>query len=359
MNPSSKTHVITQSAAIDIGFYSVKVALSKTSGDVTTQILTKSFPSFAPRVKGQEQQHLPGSAKPDGIVVTVDQVRYFVGPSSINMVDGSGATRSSNENYSRSAAYKALFLGSLYYIAQHFKASGSLTIDTLVMGLPLTTVFQQADALIEMSTGTHTIPSPTNPEENLQIHVKNVTVVAQPQGAVVNYKFHQGKNRIKDDHNILVMDMGGGTFDWFLCNGIFVPNYNRCDATQIGSLNCSAAVCDQIKDTFKTSPIAMDRVDKALSNNSETFEIGGEEYMMADYWPTVRSLVIDALNQMKNKVGDIEVMDHILLTGGGASILDRVCKEVMADRQKVIRIDGDPVFSNVKGFFEIAEMVGD
>ena len=80
---------------------------------------------------------------------------------------------------------------------------------------------------------------------------------------------------------------------------------------------------------------------------------------MADYWPTVRSLVIDALNQMKNKVGDIEVMDHILLTGGGASILDRVCKEVMADRQKVIRIDGDPVFSNVKGFFEIAEMLGD
>ena len=111
MNPSSKTHVITQSAAIDIGFYSVKVALSKTSGDVTTQILTKSFPSFAPRIKGQEQQHLPGSAKPDGIVVTVDQVRYFVGPSSINMVDGSGATRSSNENYSRSDAYKALFLG--------------------------------------------------------------------------------------------------------------------------------------------------------------------------------------------------------------------------------------------------------
>ena len=52
MTANSKTHVITQSAAIDIGFYSVKVALAKTSGDVTTQILTKSFPSFAPRIEG-------------------------------------------------------------------------------------------------------------------------------------------------------------------------------------------------------------------------------------------------------------------------------------------------------------------
>lgn len=353
------THSVIPSEAIDIGFFSTKVTLGRGKGSIASEIATLAFPSLAPRLNANTDRHLPGTAELDGVSVTVKGMKYFVGPSSTHMMDSRGGTRSNNQSYCLTDSYKALFLGSLYYIAQKHHCDGSLTIQQLVMGLPLNTVFDHANSVIAMASGDHTIPSPVDKGKTIKVHVKSVTVVAQPQGAIINYAHNAGKSRIEPNQNLLVLDMGGGTFDWFVCNGAFLPNYNLCGAAPIGSLNCAAVICDQIDPTFKESAVAVQRIDSALRENDESFSIGGKKYMMKTYWPFVEDLLSHAIGQMTNQVGNLGLYDHILLTGGGAGILKRASQSIFKEQLEAAILDADPVFSNVKGFFEIAELLGE
>ena len=92
-----------------------------------------------------------------------------------------------------------------------------------------------------------------------------------------------------------------------------------------------------------------------MRTGAQTVTISGVAHNMADYAPTVKGVLIDALRQMRKSAGNIAEMDTILFTGGGARLLYAVAQEQLAQFKQVFAIDQDAVVSNVRGFHFWAE----
>ena len=349
-------HMVIPAAGIDIGFYTTKFTLGESLGSGGTTILVDQFPSIAPKVAHDRLHQLANTKRLDGTTVSVEKVDHFVGKSVHSMVGPAGGVRAASDDYCQTPTYKALLLGAFFYIARHHSSPSSLVIDFLTLGLPLNTVYSHSPFVQALAEGEHTIPSPSNPDRTIKVIVRNVVVVAQPQGAMVNFTSGLG-HAVKPDQQALVLDMGGGTFDWFVCDGEFLPNYQLSGAAPIGAIACAGAICERIKPGLRSKHRILDRVDVALRTGAATVNISGVDYKMDDYWQFARSVLQEGLDQMKRHVGDLDSMDHILLTGGGASLLERVATSVLHDYSHVMVMDKDPVFSNVRGFHIISKIV--
>jgi plasmid segregation protein ParM len=309
------------------------------------------MPSLAPCLSGPVHD-LPAATQHDGVLLELDGVGYFVGKSSPHLVDGRGGLRAATTDYSETPSYKALLLGALYYIAKKKGATGSLTIQQLTLGLPLSTVFTHATRLKKMAQGEHTLPCPSG-KGTIMVYVKNVVVVAQPQGALTSLARKLGKSITKE--RVLVLDMGGGTFDWFVADGMR-PNYLLSGAAPMGVLACASAICDKLDPNYKSDTAVMAKVDKALRERSPSVRITGQDLDMAALWPVAENVLKSAIDQMMKKVGSLAGMDHILLTGGGAELLFRCVPSTLRRYESIITVDSDPLYSNVRGFHLIAQM---
>jgi len=355
---ASRVHKKIPAAGIDIGFFSTKYSLGESLGPSGSEIVVDQFHSIAAQLARPELQHLPNSAELDAAVVSVNGVPYGVGKSVLSLLGATGQVRASSQDYCKSPAYHALFLGALHYIAKGLGCSGDLVIETLTMGLPLNTVYDHAEFVQQLATGEHVVPSPGRQTSNMKVIVKNVIVIAQPQGAIVNYT--NGLDRkVKAEEMCLVLDMGGGTFDWFVCTGDFAPDYERCGATNTGALACANTVCDSIKPGLKEDARTVSKIDRALRMGESSVSIAGHVHELATYWPMVSATLHKAITQMRNQVGRLEGFDHILLTGGGATILEKVFLDDHKEFSNITALDVEPVFSNVKGFHRIAQYIAD
>lgn len=338
--------------AIDVGFFSTKFTLGRAIQDDKSEIKFDLIPSLAPRINGGLHS-LPTAAELDGVLIEVEPgVSHFVGKDVYHTTNASG-TRAVISNFSVSSAYKALFLGALYYVARHLGCNGGLAIKQLVLGLPLSTIYSHSAGLKTFAEGDHVIPNPALPGKTMRVNVHEALVVAQPQGALMNY----GVDKLgsPSEHTTLVLDMGGGTFDWFVSNGM-KPNHQRCGAAPIGALACAATICDQIHPELRHDAEIMARVDRALWDSTPTVKITGRDYTMADYMPAVKGVLHDAIEQMQKSVGSLRNVDAILLTGGGAKLRNSVIVDMLPEVSHLIEIDKDPVSSNVRGFHMIAEI---
>lgn len=352
---NSRTSLLLDHAGVDVGFFATKYTLGRVStpGTLGSTIAAGSFPSVAARASAMPQR--AGTGKLDGVVVQAGQQHYFVGASAPNLIGSSGLLRSASDSYCTTDTYLSLFKGALWHIARHHRSSRSLQIGQLVVGLPLSTVTSFDKYVEGLCGGVHQLPSPYTSNETISVEVKKVLVVAQPQGAVINFQETLGVGMIQPHHETMVLDLGGGTFDWYVCKGDYQPRFKLCGATNIGTLNCSTAVCRSIKASFASSPIALARVDTALCTGAESFEIGGTQYQTCEHWPTVEAIVYEAVEQMQNQVGDLESLDHVILTGGGAPLLKKTFDSKLPHLAARAKMDPDPVFGNVRGFHRISE----
>jgi plasmid segregation protein ParM len=358
----SVNHSFIPEAGIDVGFFSTKLTVGTVKDGVGAVILTDLFPSWAVRTStattiGQGSQL--GFKSVDGVTIEVEGMQYFVGKSALNASSGVDMERSPNENYSQTPEYRALFLGALYYIAEHHKVNGSLTIESLCVGLPVATFSNYRKELALMSSGTHTIPCPSDHSKSIKVHIKKCNPVIQPQGAAISYALINGTRM--GERRVVVLDIGGGTIDWFFLDE-FVPNMSRSGATQMGVLSCVKAICDQIDSNFVSDPLILDRVNKTLIKNLDLLEVDGRMFPMKDLWPSAQAVLIRALNEMAKSVGNFRAVDRFIFTGGGANILAKAAvaeTSVLADQERKFVVDKDPVFSNVRGFHVMAQLYGD
>ena len=337
---------------LDVGFFSTKFSEGR-NGLGGSAIMVSQFPSVAPRIPGASQ-HLAAKDDLDGVVLEVERgVRHFVGKDVFNMTSAPGS-RAVTADYSLTSDYKALFLGALFYLAKDRCVAGDrMTISHLVAGLPLSTVYTHSSKVEMNLTGMHLVPHPADRTGFLHIEVQAVKVIAQPQGALLAQGIGAGANS-RSEFNILVLDLGGGTFDWFYARGAR-PNRARCGAIQIGVLACAAAVCDEIASELKDDAEIMRRVDKALSDRAEFVTISGVSHRMRDFWGVVRRVLRDAIEQMLKSVGSLNGVDQILLTGGGAKLMYEALSDSLPKYKQLLRMDLEPVSSNTRGFHLLAE----
>jgi len=347
---------VLKTAAIDVGHWYTKYTTGwiNSGANKGLTIHAELFPSITsgppPIIK------IAGSPALDGVNITlVGKGTYFVGKDAEKQLGSAGFLRMPSSEYSATANYKALFLGALWHIARHHRVTRSMVIETLVVGLPFTTLFTHAEPLEKMCTGTHVVPSPIDQNTTITIDVKRVLVLGQPQGCILNMKEVIDAQCPNHDDNVLIVDMGGGTLDWYVSNAGLQPDFKKSGAAHIGTLSCAASIVEQIDDGHKANPQIMNRVDFALRTGNPTFMIGRQTLEINKYWPQAYRLLTGALEQMRATTGKLTNYMSIVLTGGGANVLARSIKEFAPEVSDRIIMDPDTVFSNVKGFHQFGE----
>lgn len=338
--------------AVDVGYFNVKYTTGRSLNGSSNQIGVGMFPALSPRLAGQSITHSPGTLSADGCIVSIDGVRYFVGKGAV--FNSSGVEpRPVLTDYSTSDKYLALLRGALHYISKAEGSPAQLSIEHLVLGLPLNTYTEYKDKLVRRVVGNHTI-SLTGPNGGEQVvTVEDVTVLVQPQGALVNFGV---QSREQPDRWVLVMDPGGGTLDWFLSKGR-QPNWQRSGAYPKSMLACAVAVCDRINPDWKNQFEIVERIDETIRSHAESFRVGPQTYALKDYWQSVESVLDESIRYMLCVVGATDNLDRILLTGGGAKVFNEHLQKHYPKLAAIVHIDDDPVYSNVKGFQVVGDMV--
>lgn len=339
------THAIVPTAAIDLGFFSTKYSWL----DGSALIRTDQFPSVA--VMSDHPQDLPAFQRPEGCLISNEGVPRFVGKGALSMLDGTGQMRGAYPDYSRSQEYKVLFLGALWHLAKDMSLGDAhLKIERLVVGLPMSAMKAHANSLADLCTGTHPIPGVKDPSQTYKVTVAKVHVLSQPQGAMLNLL---ARDCSASEKTVLVADMGGGTFDWFVAKRM-TANVQRSGSHPKGMLNCAQDVCRRIAPESIGNIELVQRIDRALTADVPVATMMGQPVDLTPFLPTANKVVHTCLRDMMLSVGSMDDIDIVLLAGGGAPLVKRVWANVDPKTYERIELEDDPVYANVRGFLEFA-----
>jgi len=353
MNTSSQqpNHLAVTTAkvrAVDVGYFNTKITLGRneSAGLIETQI----FPSMTTRFNGTLLDS-PGMSALDIYIVDVGEskTRFAVGKD-VGFVMTGKEKRLTSEHYCTSMEYSALFKGALHEIAKAEGYPPLLIIEKLVLGLPLNTYQTFHNKLVANAKGFHSLK--TKDGKDCLVKVIDVHVIVQPQGALINcsMKLNQPIQGWQ-----LVLDPGGGTLDWFLTKGN-VPSWSRSGAYPKSMLSCSTDVARKLNPKWQHQPEIIEIIDKAICDHAASFKIGPDIFSTNNIWNTVDAAFEEPFNAMLESIGETDVIEKILVTGGAGKVLHRHMLKFHPELARKVVMDDDPVFSNVRGFHMIGEM---
>lgn len=326
--------------AIDVGYGNTKFTKSNFIEGCGLDL----FPSLAPLQtnKVKDEDNLLNTGKT--IDVEVNGAVYSVGVDARNSASTT-FVRTLEENFSLSDTYMALIKGALY----EMKIG---KIEMLVLGLPLNVYDQYRLMLRSKIIGKHVLPNAfrtTNPDcaEEVVCEILDVMVVPQPIGAFLSYTVPRGLNSRMSNEINMAIDIGRGTFDWFVTRGNN-PIRARCGACFGGTSKIALNVANAHNPKIKENLSLMDQIEDSLYTKEDVHI--SKEYVnfLTRYHHVVSSTVRDAVNSMLATVGDTMDIVNVLITGGGAELYRKEI-ELALPHNNII-MDENPIFSNARGF---------
>lgn len=336
--------------AIDVGYFNLKYTGGRKMVAGVNTIPTGLFPSVAPRLATKDLMKDVGV---DACIVNVRGAEYIVGPAAVNYTSAS-EQQAFDLEYSASDRYRALMAGALNYIADDAGAGQECVIGQLVLGLPLNTYHKNVEALTHHARGEHIVRQP-GADQHRRVTVKDVHVMVQPHGALLAFGVAH-PSLLKDNRWTLVIDVGGGTLDWFVARGT-TPNWARSGAHPKAMLHCAYAIADLINPRWRTQYEIVEIIDLALRTRAETFQVGPRQFQMRDFQGAVDAILEESVKHMIDKTGPLDSVSRIILTGGGAPVAQEFLLRRQPELAAIIHTDPEPVFSNVRGFQVAGEVL--
>ena len=335
--------------AVDVGYCNVKYTLGRAHEGNSQPVRTGLFPALAPRLAAARVASDPGSQKIDGCSVDVAGVEYFVGRDA--QYNGSNLEpRTIAPEYCTTGKYLALLRGALNEMGEAAGGGCAFHIDDLVVGLPLTTFQQYRRQLAMRLEGEHEVR--TSAGFTRHFRVGRAHVIVQPFGALLNFGVAR-KGEL--DGWTLVVDVGGGTLDWYVASRR-KTNWARSGAYPKAMLACAYAIADRVNESWKDQINVVNRIDAAIRQDAQSFRVGGCTYELGAFRGVMDTVLEECAEKMFAKVGQGDDIDQVLLTGGGASVFHRYLAASRPELLRVMTLDADPVFSNVRGFHIYGEM---
>ncbi len=218
-------------------------------------------------------------------------------------------------------------------------------IEHLVLGLPIHTMDIYADFLKEKFVGTFSLP-------DRNVRIGKVSVLPQPTGTLVRCAVEGIK--IRDGINHLIIDPGYLSTDWVVANG-----YRIIDSRSGGKVSgVSHILRDAARLIASQYDIKFDRFERlgdALKNGT-SLTVFHHEITNEDCWNFVRAcqpIIDETLNEISNRVGDMDDISSIILTSGGSFFYEGAC-QVRFPSTPTIALP-DPTYANVEGFLIAGE----
>jgi plasmid segregation protein ParM len=338
--------------AVDIGFGYTK--FSKGNIQEGWALDCQAIPSVAPAVLASQDTLSSGGvlAAQATVNVTVGGQRYAVGPDALRAASGL-FVRHLDESFFSSPQYLALLRGALYYMDL---PQDQADIDCLVVGLPLEVYLNKElrSGVAARISGEHRLPSRGDPHSERTVTVRNVHVLPQAMGALISQcQSQRGLGRLADETH-LVVDVGYGTLLWVVSEGQ-TPVASRSGQTMGGVATLLQTIAAQIGIGLKDNPTMLNRLDRAIRDESYELKIDGQVVDIAPYRKQMQVTIGQHLAVLTRSLGHLRDIDNIYLTGGGGLHYLPTLQEAF----KNFRIYCEPDrarFDNVRGYQIVAEM---
>lgn len=274
---------------------------------------------------------------------------YVVGRDIDFLLTDDSETTILDQDYCLSPAYTARLFCALSYMYRSLPTGDRThrSIDMLALGLPVHTYKQYKDALIKKFTGTFVIN-----DQGHTVSIQHCTVYPQPLGS---YATFVGERGFPEPPQVLVIDPGFNTLDWFTCKGMKVQK-EFIGAVELGVSQVIREIATKLPyDIRKGASIsAVSRIlDESFSGGGTQFKLRGKAYDMEPYMAPAKVIIDQAVGAVKAAMKDAVRVDHIVVTGGGASLFLPTIQARFPDHD-VVMLD-NPAFSNVRGFHVLAE----
>lgn len=325
--------------AIDLGFGGTKFTHSDVNADGT--IRCTAFPSLvAEPSQGTVGAEILGGGNRKTLIVNVKGASYEVGPD-VEQLISTRDGRTLHRGYSETDEYAALVYGALAMMDLP-------VIDMLVMGLPVQAEKARYEALKKRFVGEHQINA------YRKVEVKNVHAIAQPMGALVNYAFNNKLLNKMSDRTTLLIDVGFFTVDYVVATGTRLHD-GRSGGHEAGVSEYLKRMQAALKSKIGEE-IGLNRLDVAVRKGGEpSVRIFGKEHSLEDYRATADTAINDGMNTLLSRVGKSDDIDEVFVCGGGAHLYMKAVK-ARFPRHTVTMLE-DPVFSNVRGFAVVGQML--
>jgi plasmid segregation protein ParM len=250
--------------------------------------------------------------------------------------------------------YRARLLGAFNYMFPKLKRR---QIDILVLGLPLNTYQHHHKALAELYTGKFKI----NPRGDT-VTVRQCRVFPQPIGTYSMYMNDLRASGNNTEPYTLVVDPGFNTVDWLMVHK-FKAFENTSGATVRGMsfilTEMANAIIKHVGGEPSTKSIAR-RIDAALATGADdpVINMYGSPIHLRELFEAGEAVANNVALQIKNAVGSSDMIDSIVVTGGGARLYARALKQGFPRIAHNVFEMPNPSMANVRGFFVMGHRLG-
>lgn len=246
--------------------------------------------------------------------------------------------RALHEEYAMTPTYKALFHAGIL-------ATGQLTIDHLVTGLPVSHYLEEhrREGLARRLKGTHHV------QEGVSVQVRDVTVIPQPVGCYLDVAWATGREEEMADAEVLVVDPGFFSVDWVLISGNDVQYPWSGTSTQATSMLLEEAA--RLMGEQYQARIPVEKIERAIRSGKPSIRIFDTR---RDYAPFIeqaakvigRSVMDKVKTSLRGKAGEVDV---VILAGGGASYYSEAVREIFPRAEMIL--PDNSVLTNARGFW--------
>lgn len=332
--------------AIDVGYGHVKWTEGRDSDD---EIIADAFPSQAPlvtesKIKVHEWQQR------DTFVIPINGKFYVVGREVKMEVGKNQELEQLDTDFALSDGYTARLYGALNCMLPSLPASR--TIDFLMLGLPLTTISQNSDALMNRFVGEHTIN-----RKGDKVTIKSCVVYPQPLGGYAAYLM-KPLERHSEPPMALVIDIGYNTVDWITCEGM-VDNPSLSDAVERGMSGFLREVAKEIIEVSgvpESESAVVRMLDRYMIHGGE-FRLAGKLIKIEDHVHAGHAILEQAAQAIKNNIGVGGIIDLIIISGGGAKLYAPWIKKQFPHHE-IITLPSSSL-ANVRGFHQFGEWIAE
>ncbi|SOE91581.1 plasmid segregation actin-type ATPase ParM [Caballeronia arationis] len=324
-----KTHATV--LAVDVGYGNTKVAV-RNGSEVSTFMFPSLTPDYQAKTMTKQSNGVLKAVRTVGIEVNGKQ--YEVGPEVPLTSRNGDPGRTLVGNYCTTDSYEALLGG-----AFHFANVSS--VDRLVLGLPVQTFQQHAEALRSKFSGTLQFGDE-------EVRVGNLMVLPQPLGALVHFSQHPD---FTPSQRNMIIDVGYYTTDWVVAKGLTMEE-RRSGGHQSGASHFFQKMAELIGAATNESALAIEEIDEAVRAGTPYY-VFNEEINLGHYAAQAQSVPEAAVNAIGNSVGSTNDIRCIFLTGGGAALYEPAIRAFFPRNR--IEVVKNACFSNVRGFFAAGE----
>lgn len=336
----SQSFPLATCLAVDVGFGNTKAVWHHTpTHDGVGQWAELCFRSVAPKIWGAEQSGLNTA---DRVKINVAGQQYWVGPGAHVTGVEDGVIEQSGKNI-ETPEYQALISGAWAYMIAN-SGTDQRSIDTLVLGLPVSGFKANRERLMQIGGKVFTVPLPN--KTDISVVAKKVMVYPQPYGAFVTAS-RTNPSLTSSDRSVLVLDPGYSTMDWFLIENGQI-RLEQCDSFEGGMSTLLAAVGTRIsQDTGNGSP-SFGLIEAGLRRGNMV--IGKNRIDMGPYNAVIRQQADAVIREFLRRFEPARFgVTDIVLAGGAASYFEQSLSTMLPAYQ--IHCMKNSVMSNARGFY--------